>query len=213
MSESAFIKPPWENLERQHQAVTFGMWVFLGSEVLLFSGLFAGYSVYRGFYPAGFLAAGHETDIVYGTINTAILMTSSLTIAVAGRAARGEFYRLAYRLLLATFALGALFLILKGFEYAEDIHHHLLPGSADFPMATRGARLFFSYYWIMTAVHAVHVTCGLAAVGRLLIVSRRSLNWLSGSGSEEATALYWHLVDVIWIILYPLLYLTGRAHG
>lgn len=213
MSESAFLKPPWENLERQHQAVAFGMWVFLGSEVLLFSGLFAGYSVYRGLYPAGFLAAGRQTDIVFGTLNTAILMTSSLTIAVAGRAARAEFYRLGYRLLLATFALGVLFLILKGFEYAEDIRHHLLPGSAAFPVTEQGARLFFSYYWIMTGVHAVHVSAGLAAVGRLLIASRRNLKWLSGSGSKEATALYWHLVDVIWIILYPLLYLAGRAHG
>lgn len=208
----AYLHPPFDNLARQHQAVSFGMWLFLISEVLLFSGLFAGYGLYRGLYPVGFLAAGRETDVVYGTINTAILMTSSLTIAVAGRAARAKFGQLARRFLLVTFFLGLLFLVLKGFEYREDIQKHLLPGP-DFALSEPGAQLFFSYYWIMTGVHAVHVTCGLAAVLRLIVASRANLAWLSGSASEDATALYWHLVDIIWIVLYPLLYLVGRAHG
>ena len=212
MSET-FLNKPFENLARQHHAVSFGMWVFLASEILLFSGLFAGYAVYRIHYPSAFLAAGRETDIVYGTINTAILMTSSLTIAVAGRAARAGFGLLAWRLLVATIALGSLFLVLKGFEYREDIAHHLIPGYG-FKLAQIGAQLFFSYYWIMTGVHATHVTGGLIAVTRLVAASRKNVAWLSGSGSEDATALYWHLVDVIWIVLYPLLYLTGRAgHG
>lgn len=208
----AYLHKPFENIERQHQAVAFGMWVFLISEVLLFAGLFAGYSIYRGIYPQGFTLAGRETDIIYGTINTAILMTSSLTIAVAGRAARADFGRLAWRLLVVTFLLGLTFLVLKGFEYREDIHKHLLPGSG-FPIAQPGAQIFFSYYWIMTGVHAIHVTCGLIAVLRLIVLSRKNYAWLAGSASEDATALYWHLVDVIWIILYPLLYLVGRAHG
>lgn len=208
-----FLNKPFESLPRQHQAVSFGMWVFLASEVLLFSGLLAGYAIYRSLYSDGFLAAGRDTDIVYGTINTAILMTSSLTIAVAGRAARGGLGRMAWWLLLATLALGLTFLTLKGFEYREDLQKHLYPGPA-FPIAQAGAQLFFSYYWIMTGVHAVHVSGGLIAVVRLAVASRRNCRWLSGSGSEEATALYWHLVDVIWIVLYPLLYLAGRAgHG
>jgi cytochrome c oxidase subunit 3 len=208
-----FLKPPFETLERQHQAVSFGMWIFLVSEVLLFAGLFAGYSVYRNLYPEGFLVAGRQTDIVYGTVNTAILMTSSLTIAVAGRAARAHFGRTARRLLIATMTLGLTFLILKGFEYREDIAKHLLPGPS-FALAQPGAEIFFSYYWVMTGIHATHVTGGLIAVGRLVIASRRDATWLSGSASEDATALYWHLVDVIWIVLYPLLYLTGRTgHG
>ena len=207
-----FLRPPWTDLERQHRAVTFGMWAFLASEVLLFAGLFAGYSVYRGLYPRGFLAAGNETSIWFGTINTFILMTSSLTIAVAGRAARAALLGPARLLLMATFALGVLFLILKGFEYREDLQKHLLPGPG-FPIAVAGAQLFFAFYWVMTGLHAVHVSGGLAAVMRLILVSGRNGEWLRGSASEEATALYWHLVDVIWIILYPLLYLTGRAHG
>jgi cytochrome c oxidase subunit III len=213
MSERVFLRSPWENLARQHAAVSFGMWVFLASEILLFAGLFGGYSIYRSLYPDGFVAAGRETDIVYGTANTAILMTSSLTIALAGRFARAGFGGAAWRLLITTIALGLLFLLLKGLEYREDIEKHLLPGP-DFPVAQTGAQLFFSFYWIMTGVHAIHVSCGLIAVGRLAVLSRRRVDWLWGSGSEEATALYWHLVDVIWIVLYPLLYLTGRSvHG
>lgn len=212
MTENAFLHPPWEDIRRQHDAVSFGMWVFLASEVLLFAGLFAGYAVYRCLYPEGFLAAGRETDIIYGTVNTAILMTSSLTLAVAGRAARAGRFELARWLLCVTLALGALFLVLKGLEYREDIEKHLLPGPG-FALAQTGAGLFFSFYWVMTGLHATHVTGGLAALCRLLIASRDNPAWLHGSASEEATALYWHLVDMIWIVLYPLLYLGGRAHG
>jgi cytochrome c oxidase subunit 3 len=188
------------------------MWLFLGSEVLLFSGLFAGYGVYRDLYPAGFVAGARETDILIGTLNTAILMTSSFTIAVAVRAARAGMGKAARRFLIATLALGMLFLVCKGVEYSADIAKHLVPGPS-FPIAQTGAQIFFSYYWVMTGIHAMHVTAGLGGVLRLIVASRRDAAWLSGSASEEATALYWHLVDVIWIVLYPLLYLAGRAHG
>lgn len=207
-----FLRQPWENLGRQHQAVSFGMWVFLVSEVLLFSGLFAGYTVYRSLHSDGFLTAARNTDIVFGTVNTAILMTSSLSLAVAGRAARIELFGAARVLLMVTIALGVLFLILKGFEYREDIERHLVPGP-NFPLPQTGAALFFSFYWLMTGIHALHVSGGLAALARLLVASRRQPAWLAGSASEEATALYWHLVDVIWIVLYPLLYLSGRSHA
>lgn len=212
MSEDAFLRPPWKTLGRQHQATTFGMWVFLASEVLLFAGLFAGYAVYRGLYPSGFLAAGRHTDVVFGTVNTALLMTSSFSLATAGRAAKAGLPHAARRLIWVTIAIGMTFLVLKGFEYREDLHKGLFPGLA-FPIAIRGAMLFFSFYWIMTGIHALHVTAGLIALSRLQLVSRRNPQWLAGSTSEEATALYWHLVDVIWIVLYPILYLGGRAHG
>jgi cytochrome c oxidase subunit 3 len=211
MSET-FLKQPFEELVRQHRAVSLGIWIFLASEVLLFSGLFTAYSVYRSLYPQGFLVGGRQTDIVFGTVNTAILMMSSFTIAMAGRAAKADLNLVARRLLIATFALGSLFLVLKGFEYREDIQKHLVPGQR-FSIERPGAEIFFAFYWMMTGVHALHVTGGLAAVLRLIIASGRNLRWLSGSASEEATALYWHLVDVIWIVLYPLLYLAGRASG
>jgi cytochrome c oxidase subunit 3 len=212
VSENAFLNPPWKNIERQHQAVTLGIWVFLSSEVLFFAGLFAAYSVYRTLYPQGFLAAGRETDIVFGTVNTFVLMTSSLTMAVSGRAVQAHFFQLGQMFLAATLLLGVLFLILKGFEYREDIVNHLVPGPL-FPLQQSGAQLFFSFYWLMTGLHACHVTGGLAAVLRLLVASRRNARWLAGSGSHEATALYWHLVDIIWIVLYPLIYLAGRSYG
>lgn len=212
MSEILFLRPPWKNLARQHQTATFGMWVFLASEVLLFSGLFAGYSVYRVLYQEAFLTAGRQTDIIYGTVNTFILMTSSLTIALAGRMSEAGSFRMGRALLAVTFLLGVFFLILKGLEYAEDIRKHLFPAS-NFLLSEPGAEFFFSFYWVMTALHATHVTAGLIGIGRLGIASRHDPRWLSGSASMEATALYWHLVDVIWIILYPLLYLAGRAHG
>jgi cytochrome c oxidase subunit III len=212
MSDSPFLRAPWENLTRQHQAVWFGMWVFLVSEILLFAGLFTSYAVYRYLYPAGFAAASAQTDIVYGTVNTAILMTSSLFIALAGGLARARMQRLARCCILITLVLGTAFLVLKGFEYRHDSVKHLFPG-AGFAIPVQGAALFFSFYWVMTGIHAVHVSGGLAAITRLLFVSRKEPLWLSGSGSEEATALYWHLIDVIWIVLYPLLYLGGRIHG
>jgi cytochrome c oxidase subunit 3 len=212
VTDSLFLRPPWENLARQHQAVSLGMWIFLVSEILLFSGLFAGYAVYRHLYPEGFSAASRQTDIVYGTLNTAILMTSSLAVALAGGFARARLPWLARRCLVATLVLGVAFLVVKGVEYREDVAKHLLPDPS-FAVPEQGAALFFSFYWVMTGVHAVHVSGGLAAIMRLVIASRREASWLSGSSSEEATALYWHLVDVIWIVLYPLLYLGGRAHG
>ena len=188
------------------------MWIFLVSEILLFSGLFAIYAVYRHLYPAGFAAASVRTGIVYGTVNTAILMTSSLAVALAGGFARARMHCLARHCLFVTVALGAAFLIVKAFEYRDDIAKHLVPGPS-FAVPDQGAALFFALYWIMTGIHAVHVSGGLAAITRLLVVSRGETRFLSGSASEEATALYWHLVDVIWVVLYPLLYLGGRAHG
>lgn len=209
---SAYQREPWDNIRRQRQAALFGMWAFLGSEILLFAGLFAGYAVYRGLYPEGFLAGARETDIVYGTANTAIMMTSSLALATAGRAAEAGMSLLSRRLIIVTILLGTAFLVVKGFEYGDDIARHLVPGP-QFPIAERGAALFFSFYWIMTGIHAVHVTGGLVALLRLVMASRRDPAWLSGSAAEEATALYWHLVDAIWVVLFPLLYLSGRTHG
>ncbi len=212
MTDSTVSWEPFPSRARHHRAVSFGMWVFLASEILLFSGLFAGYAVYRGLYPTGFLAASRQTDIILGTTNTAVMMTSSLLIAVAGGALAAGQAVLARRLLMATFLLGTIFLVVKGFEYREDIAKHLLPGPG-FALTEAGAPLFFSLYWVMTGIHSVHVTGGLVAVGRLIVMACREPASLSESAAEEATALYWHLVDVIWIVLYPLLYLSGRADG
>ncbi len=208
----SYLRYPWDNMERQRQGAQFGMWVFLGSEILFFAGLFAAYATYRGINPAGFIAAARRTSLFYGTLNTAILMTSSLTFALAGRFASSGFGRLARGLLMATLALGLAFLVVKGLEYAQDIQEHLLPDSR-LALKAPGALQFVSLYWIMTGVHAAHVTGGMAVIAGLVVISRKDVDWLGGSPATETAALYWHLVDVIWVILYPLLYLSGRAHG
>jgi cytochrome c oxidase subunit 3 len=203
------LREPWTRLSRQREAATFGMWVFLTSELLFFSGMILVYSATRYLYPTGFMAAARETNVWFGTVNTMVLLTSSFAMAIAAQAGDAKLRRLALVGLAATVVLGLAFLTIKGFEYREDIEKHLLPGP-DFGIAGRGAQLFFSIYWVMTAVHAIHLTIGIVLVGRLILETARRELPLS-SPEIQATALYWHLVDIIWIVLYPLLYLGGRA--
>lgn len=206
---AAALREPWTRLSRQREAATFGMWVFLTSELLFFSGMILIYAACRYLQPVGFLAAARETNVWFGTINTMVLLTSSFAMAVAAQAGDAKLRRLAISCLAATVVLGLAFLTIKGFEYREDIQKHLLP-SAGFAIAAPGAQLFFSIYWVMTGVHAIHLSIGIVLVGRLILETARRELPLS-SPEIQATALYWHLVDVIWIILYPLLYLGGRS--
>jgi len=207
---SALLREPWQDLARQKENATFGIWVFLASELLFFGGLLLVYTVYRIEYPQGFAAAARETDIWYGTINTAVLLTSSFTMAVGAQAAESDFRRLIIWCLAATAALGCAFLVLKGFEYAEDIEKGLIPGPS-FPIRRAGSEIFFALYWILTGIHAVHLTIGIGIVTRLSVLGTFGRRPLNGNPAVEVTALYWHLVDVIWVVLYPLIYLPGRA--
>lgn len=204
------LRPPWQELSRQRQGATFGIWVFLASELLFFGSLILLYTAYRSANPNAFVIAGRETDIWYGTVNTAVLMTSSLTMVVASQAAEADMRRLTIWSLVATIALGLMFLVFKGFEYAEDIEKNLVPGP-DFVLKQPAAQIFFALYWIMTGIHAIHLTIGLGLVGRLALLGARRVIVLRENPQVEVTALYWHLVDVIWIILYPLIYLMGRS--
>ena len=204
------LKEPWHELSRQREGATFGIWVFLASEVLFFGSLLLLYTIDRVSYPQAFIMAGRETNIWYGTINTAVLMTSSLTMAVAAQAAEADMRRLAIWCLAATVAFGMIFLVLKGFEYAEDIRKNLWPGP-NFALKLPTTQLFFALYWTLTGIHAVHLTIGLGLIGRLIIMGGRRRIQLRENPEVEVTALYWHLVDVIWIILYPLIYLMGRS--
>jgi cytochrome c oxidase subunit 3 len=211
MSETAAaLREPWETLPRQREAATFGLWVFLASELLFFGGLLLCYAVFRVIHTQGFDAGAHETNPWFGTANTAVLLTSSLTMAMAARGGEAGLRRTALWCLAATAALGLTFLVIKGFEYREDIVEHLVPGPG-FKLAEPAAQLFFSLYWVMTGLHAIHLTIGIGLVTRLWILAKRERLLLAASPQVEITALYWHLVDVIWIILYPLLYLVGRT--
>lgn len=204
------LRPPWKELSRQKEGATFGVWVFFASELLFFGSLLLLYTAYRIANPDAFIAAGRETDIWYGTVNTAALMTSSLTMAVAAQAAEADTRRLTIWCLGATVLLGLMFLVFKGFEYAEDIEKNLVPG-VNFALKEPAAQIFFALYWVMTAIHAIHLSIGLGLVGRLAISGALRRIQLRENPQVEVTALYWHLVDVIWIILYPLIYLMGRS--
>lgn len=210
--ENPLLKEPWIYFERQKEAGLFGIWVFLASEILFFGALILTYSVYRVANPEAFAAAARETNVVFGTINTAILLTSSLTMAVASQAAAAAqgFRRLIVACLVATALLGVAFLVVKGFEYREDIEKHLVPG-AGFALKERAAQLFFGLYWLVTGIHAVHLTIGIVMISRLAIVGWRQITTLDDNPEVEVTGLYWHLVDIVWIFLYPLIYLPGRA--
>ncbi len=210
MSEPASVlREPWPSVARQREGVAFGMWVFLASEILFFGGLFVSYAVYRTRFPVAFDVASHATNIFFGTINTALLLTSSLVMTIALRASLHGRRNLLSVCLLLTGAFGLAFLVVKGLEYAQDIREGLLPGP-EFALLPAATRLFFGLYWVMTGVHAVHLAIGVAATFLLgILVARRTI--VPQSTAIEATALYWHLVDSIWIVLYAIIYLPGRA--
>ena len=180
--------------------------------MLFFGALILTYAVGRIDHSDAFAAAGRETDIWYGTINTAVLLTSSLTMAVASQAAAAgrQFRRLIILCLATTAALGVVFLFIKGFEYKEDIEKHLVPG-AQFALKETGAQLFYGLYWLVTGVHAIHLTIGIVLVTRLAVMGHLERIRLHQNPEIEVTGLYWHLVDIVWIFLYPLIYLPGRA--
>jgi cytochrome c oxidase subunit III len=202
-------REPWDSVRRQREAVAFGTWIFLGSEALLFGGLIAALLVNRVLHADAFAIAGRETDVILGTANTLILLTSSLAMAVGAEAARAGLRRLALGGLAATAVLGAAFLALKGLEWRHDLHGQLWPGEG-FRLAEPEARIFFALYWVITALHGLHLLLGIGLVSWLAAGAWRGTRALR-SPVFEAVALYWHLVDVVWIFLYPLLYLGGRA--
>jgi cytochrome c oxidase subunit 3 len=205
----AALHKPWRSLRREREGASFGTWVFIGSEAMFFGAVLLAYAAYRSLYPQEFAAAGRETDVVYGTVNTALLLTSSLTMAVASEGARAGLRRLTLTCLAATAALGLAFLVVKGFEYREDIHKHLVPG-AGFRLGEPQAQIFFAFYWLLTGVHALHLSTGIGITGTLLVQAWRGSRTLP-SPAFEAAGLYWHFVDLVWAFLYGVLYLGIAA--
>jgi len=205
----------FDSLAQQSEAATLGMWVFLATEVLFFGGLFCTYSIYRAWYPAAFAAASHELDVTLGTINTAVLIASSLTMALAVHAAQLGQRRLLMIFLLLTMALGATFLGIKSVEYYHKFVEHHVPGpSFQFEKEhIRHAQIFFSLYFIMTGLHALHMVIGLGIMLVMLWWAWRGIITPEYYNPIEVSGLYWHFVDIVWIFLFPLLYLIGRhAH-
>jgi cytochrome c oxidase subunit III len=208
----AHVAHHFDDADQQRDASTFGMWVFLVTEVMFFGGLFTVYVVYRTLHPDGFAHASHHLDVVLGTVNTAALITSSLTMALAVWASQMGRHRMLVWCIVLTALLGAVFLGIKSYEYWHKFHEHLVPGmhfAWDGPEKDV-AEMFFSLYFALTGLHALHMVIGLGIMTWLL--------WMAWSGRVgpayhtpvEISGLYWHFVDIVWIFLFPLLYLIGR---
>jgi len=203
----------FETLEQQHEAATLGMWLFLVTEVMFFGGLLMAYLLYRVWYPEAWSEGSSELDIVLGGINTVVLIGSSLTMALGVRAAQTGFPRATVNWLLLTIVFGLTFLVIKFFEYKHKFELHHVPGY-DFVYPGphgRQVEIFFSLYFSLTGLHAVHMIIGvtLLSVMTWMAYKRRfSPEWYT---PIEMSGLYWHFVDIVWIFLFPLLYLVDRA--
>jgi cytochrome c oxidase subunit 3 len=194
--------------DEQRESAALGMWLFLATEILFFGGLFAAYTLYRWSYPESFRAGSRELDIVLGAVNTAVLIGSSLSMALAVRGAQVGKGRLSAVLLVVTLLLGAAFLVIKGFKFVEG---HV-PGPA-FHFEGTGSEhveMFFVLYFAMTGLHATHMVVGVALLGALVPFAWRGAFTPENHNFIEGAGLYWHFVDIVWIFLFPLLYLVGR---
>lgn len=211
MSDSPDVAEHLATRAQRDEVLELGMWTFLSTEVLLFGGLILGYFVYRHADPQAFLAASRETRIVIGTINTALLLTSSFCVAAALQAAEQGERRATRALLVIAILLGLSFLGLKGVEYFEEYREHLVPGIDFAPTgdSAHGMELFFVFYFISTLLHGVHVLCGIGilAVFAALATTTAGSRYVAGL---RTAALYWHFVDLVWIFLFALIYLPGR---
>jgi cytochrome c oxidase subunit 3 len=218
-STNASVEEQFSSREQQDFASTFGMWVFITSELLFFAPLLFGYLYLRVHYPQACAAASRHTDFLLGTANTAVLLTSSFLMALAGHAAKDGRRPQAARLLLAVAALGVAFLVIKGFEYRSEFQEQLFPGAGFRPAIGAqaqdlpGMELFFLLYFAATGLHALHLTIGILACLALAFMLRRPAPAAPSGEAVEVAGLYWHFVDLVWIFLYPLLYLVGRAGG
>ena len=197
---------------QQHEAATLGMWLFLATELLFFGGLFAAYMIYRVWYPETFGDASRTLDITLGATNTLVLITSSLTMAFAVRAAATGQRRQLLVLLAVTMMLGLVFLGIKGVEYHQKFVEHHIPGFGFHfeGTAPERANLFFSLYFAMTGLHAAHMIIGLGLLTVMFVMAARGRFSVAWHTPVELSGLYWHFVDIIWIFLFPLLYLVDR---
>jgi cytochrome c oxidase subunit 3 len=219
VDDEPILSHQFDDVDQQTEASTLGMWVFLATEVMFFGGLLTAYAVYRATAPREVALASEELNVLLGCINTVVLLGSSLTMAMAVRAAGLRAQRELVMWLVLTMVLGTAFLGIKAVEWTADYHEHLIPGvNFQVPEESRtiveqeGLRpgkmeLFFVLYFFMTGLHAIHLIIGVVLVGVMAYLSWRG--WFSGGGATqiEVTGLYWHFIDIVWVFLYPLLYL------
>jgi cytochrome c oxidase subunit 3 len=207
----------FDDMEQQLEASTLGMWVFLVTEIMFFGGLFMAYLVYRWADPMAFQEASAHLSIGWGGFNTAVLIGSSLTMALAVRAAQtGEPPKTQVFWLVSTMVLGAVFLGVKVIEYADKFEHRIVPGpnfDTSIWQHPSGAEQFYSLYFIMTGLHAIHMIVGIGLMTVITVMAWRKTFDADYYTPVEVSGLYWHFVDIVWIFLFPLLYLIGRHYG
>jgi len=210
------FKHQFEDMEQQREAGSLGMWVFLVTEIMFFGGLFATYIIYRTLYLTAFEEGSRLLNVKFGAANTAVLIGSSLTMALAIHAAQaGKKKSEQVMYLVLTMILGALFLFLKfNYEWRADYHEHLIPGFGFIIRPEWGAAgthvpLYFCFYFFMTGLHAMHMIIGFGILGTLTVMAHRGRFSSEYYAPLEVSGLYWHFVDIVWIFLFPLLYLIG----
>ena len=202
----------FDDMAQQAEASTLGMWVFLVTEIMFFGGLFMAYLVYRTQSPTGFAEASHHLNVTWGAVNTVVLIVSSLTMALAVRSAQTSApAKTQVAWIVLTMLLGSAFLGVKAIEYSDKFAHHLVPGpnfqwTGHYPKA---AEMFYSLYFCMTGLHALHMIIGLGIMTWLAITAWRKSYDANYYTPVEVAGLYWHFVDIVWIFLFPLLYLIG----
>jgi len=205
----------FDDMGQQAEAATLGMWVFLVTEIMFFGGLFMAYLVYRHASPSAFQEASHHLNVFYGTLNTAILIVSSLTMALGVRSAQTSApAKTQVMWIVITMMFGAAFLGIKAIEYTEKFRDHIVPGP-NFRwegLYPHGAEQFYSLYFCMTGLHALHMVIGLGIMTWLALTALRGRYNADYYTPVEVAGLYWHFVDIVWIFLFPLLYLIGRHY-
>jgi len=198
-------------MSQQFDAAKIGMWLFLVTEVLLFGGLFVGYGIMHARHPEAFMAAHHHLDRTMGALNTIVLLISSFTMVMSVWAAQTDRKKLLILFLALTILCAGVFMVVKYFEYSHKFHEGLLPGKyySHKGDTVPGQFMFFSFYFMMTGLHGIHVLAGMVAIAWLLVRAFKGHFSSQYYSPVDITGLYWHLVDLIWIYLFPLMYLIS----
>jgi len=217
MSEIAATNHPthlqhhFSEMAQQNDSAKLGMWIFLLTEILTFGGLFVAYAVYRAWNPDMFLMAHKALDVQMGALNTVVLILSSVTMALGIRAIQLDNPKQSVRFLVITIGFAVMFLVVKYFEYAHKFHVGQLPGKFYSYTGIEGTNphIFFSIYFMMTGLHALHILIGIGLLSWVIRKTRQNIFSSQYYAPVENVGLFWHLVDMIWIFLFPLFYLIG----
>jgi cytochrome c oxidase subunit III len=221
-THQAGLAHQFQDLDQQQETDTVGIWVFLVTEIMFFGGLFAGYTIYRYLYFAAFEGGSRVLDVRLGAVNTIVLLASSLTMALSVRSAQTGNRRAIVTFLIATVLLGSVFLGIKGVEYHQKFVEHVVPsldwgpeGETLAKLASGGlehAEMYFIFYFAMTGLHALHMIIGVGLLLWLILRTRKGVFTGGYFAPVEVVGLYWHFVDIVWIFLFPLLYLIGGRY-